>query len=168
MRIKIMSKGEIQLKSIPSNIAIVNFYSKSGYSLIRTQNHSLSKNESLLLLNEKGLICDICADDVEIEKPKKGFFNRIFGSTEELDFEISYLTTEHCEKIINFILKNKGKTFVFQSDEGVSRCVNAAIFAKKYILKDHIVDNKRDLIREDLIKNVSFYNLLVDTFNNRK
>ena len=147
MKIKIMSKGEIQNKNIPENVAIINFYDRTGISLYQIQKHSVPPNDSIIKLGNKEQILSICADDLDLN------FKRNTAQP------VSYLTDIQCNNIINFIKKHTDKIFIFQCDYGKSRSLSTAIFAKEYILNEHFFDH-----HEKVIRNQSFYNLLIKQF----
>lgn len=150
MKIKVMSKGEIQNKIIPNSVVIINYYDFLGFSLFKTQNHSLVKNESIIYLNDKKQILSICADDININVISTGAQ------------PISYLSEVQAEQIVDFIIKHKDKTIVFQCDYGKSRSLSTAVFAKDYILKEHDFSHK-----ENVVRNQSFYNLLLEIYNKK-
>lgn len=136
-----------KVKNIPENVAIINFYDRTGISLYKIQKHSFPPNNSIIKLGNKEQILSICADDLDIN------FKRYTIQP------VSYLTDIQCNNIINFIKKHTDKIFIFQCYYGKSRPLSTAVFAKEYILNKHIFDH-----HERVIRNQSFYNLLIKQF----
>lgn len=145
--IKVMSKGQIQETVIPDDFVIINFFDKNQLSLKKIQKIAIAKNESIEKNNN---ILEIEANDIELINDKK------INSS----FEVKIFNEMDAYKIIDFIIENKDKNFIFQCDYGKSRSLTTAIFAHKFLLRQHKLINNEYKIRNKMIYRYLFKNFI--------
>lgn len=152
-KILVMAKGEIQEKDI-SDFYIINYFDYTAQSLAEVQKLAIAKNQTITDAFKEKRILEVEVNDVE-RTPE----NIKQASSNKIGIPLRLIDEYEARRIIDFVLENKDKEFIFQCDFGKSRSLTSAYFASRYLLPDH------KLIHQNIyIHNKSVFQKLIKAY----